>query len=173
MEPINKKERRMSILSFLGVFLLTILPICIGVYLFARVDNVENRHLRALVKSQQSTAEESEEVGFTEKELSQQILELNKFLESKTEVISPNLHSEVVDKMSEIGSTSSKLYDQLESQDRKEYVSMIQQMKSSMNKFNAIYKMISENYEDAQNEIDDKEETIERQQKRLDELQYQ
>ena len=50
---------------------------------------------------------------------------------------------------------------------------MIQQMKSSMNKFNTIYKMISENYEDAQNEIDDKEETIERQQKRLDELQYQ
>ena len=110
----------MSILSFLGVFLLTILPICIEVYLFASVDNVENRHLRALVKSQQSTAEESEEVGFTETELSQQILELNKFLESKTEVISPNLHSEVVDKMSEIGSTSSKLYDQLESQDRKE-----------------------------------------------------
>jgi methyl-accepting chemotaxis protein len=172
MEPINKKERRMSILSFLGIFLLAIVPICIGVYLFAQVDNVENRHLRALVKSQQSTAEESEEVGYIETELSQKILELNKFLESKTEVISPNLHSEVVDKMSEIGSTSTKLYDQLESQDRKEYVSMIQQMKSSMNKFNAIYKMISENYEDAQNEIDDKEETIKSQQKRLDELQY-
>ena len=62
MEPINKKERRVSILSFLGIFLLAIVPICIGVYLFARVDNVENRHLRALVKSQQSTAEESEEL---------------------------------------------------------------------------------------------------------------
>lgn len=46
MKPINAPERRKAFFTYLFVFLITLLPICLSLYLYGRVDHVENAFLR-------------------------------------------------------------------------------------------------------------------------------
>ncbi len=46
MKPLNTAERRKAFWKFTLLFFLAVAPICIAIYLFGRVDNVENDFLR-------------------------------------------------------------------------------------------------------------------------------
>jgi predicted RNase H-like nuclease len=46
MKPINASQRRKAFFSYLIIFLITLLPICFSIYMYGRVDQVENAFLR-------------------------------------------------------------------------------------------------------------------------------
>lgn len=46
MKPLNTAERRKAFWKFTLLFILAVMPVCIAIYLYGRVDNVENNFLR-------------------------------------------------------------------------------------------------------------------------------
>ena len=47
MRPLNRKERQKAFWKFTLLFFLAVVPVCIAVYLFGRVDKAENAFLRS------------------------------------------------------------------------------------------------------------------------------
>lgn len=87
MEPLNKKERQVNIGSFVLILLLTLLPICAGVYLFARTDAHENELLRTKVGAMKVYEEEEDNIAQKQQDITLKVKalieELNKVSTSK------------------------------------------------------------------------------------------
>lgn len=47
MKPLNRKERQKAFWKFTLLFFLAVVPICIAVYLYGRIDKAENAFLRS------------------------------------------------------------------------------------------------------------------------------
>lgn len=66
MKPLNAKERKKAFWTYLGFFVLALIPICAAIYLHGRVSRVENEFLRTnyTENTQRQSLDESERAVF-------------------------------------------------------------------------------------------------------------
>lgn len=87
MRPNNTKDRRRAKLKFLGFFILSILPICVAIYLYGRVDPVENKFLRSEYEDIQRESEKTQEYLKAKQELLDKSLNVRNYLTQNAEEI--------------------------------------------------------------------------------------
>jgi|GEM_PF-5685136 len=164
MRPINERSKRTSIRRFVGYFLLAILPICAAVYLLAKVDDQENKHLREQVKEQRIVRRSSKALTEFEQQLTLKIEDFNELITAKSPNLAVNHHNEIQDKLEEIDDLLDQITKELEREDPKyNYLVKLVEFRKATNRFNSdIYNGVYEEWQNALDDLDDKEQTITR-----------
>lgn len=163
MQPTNKKERRNSILKFIAIYLLTILPICIAVYQFARVDSSELDYLRPKLRDQQQSEERSEEKDDMQNEIAELI---DSDLKSKIATASQNRSTsqsgEIEGVLKKIDRSLTQFQEDHEHSEYNEsYLYMIEDLRFSIMELNQLYGELWQENQDNSNGLDQCEKELE------------
>ncbi len=164
MEPLNKKERQVNIGIFVLILLLTLLPICAGVYLFARTDAHENELLRTKVGAMKVYEEEEGNIAQMQQEITLKVKavieELNKVSPSK------DMSGELAD---QIYSLPTSLKDQLTylnrnvvGQEKKKDTALMIEMCIALQLYNEGYKNLYDEKDQMLRTINDMQDDITR-----------
>lgn len=159
MKPVNSAQRRKAFLSYLLVFVITLLPICLSIYLYGRVDHAENDFLREKYRRSQQIQEVKYSESRIYNSLNQDIISVeNQITQSQAiAVTSPesgNIEPKISALKRSLREVDSELSGEKLNATEAQMLEMIRTQAECLEKMNGIYRSTFQKLRDEREEVE-------------------
>ena len=166
MKPLNSKVRQKAFWKFTLLFFLAVVPICVAIYLFGRIDRAENAFLRSEYEKRVTVKATDVNVNKYYEEFHQKIDDVNSLLiKSEPRALNSQLYGDIEVAIKEIETRLQKFQKDVISTNRGSAVdslsaNMLNVQIDNLKILNRIYKKSSEKITSQETELTDTKEKL-------------